>query len=158
MPAQYSFVTHWELKAPLEEVWNAIYNSLEWPQWWKGVHSVVEIQPNDESGINGIRSYTWKSALPYRLTFLMQLTEKEHLKRLKGIATGELEGTGEWHFSEQNGIVHVRYDWNIVTNKKWMNAFAFLLKPVFKFNHNIVMRWGGEGLAKKLGTTLLEEN
>lgn len=157
MPSHYSFVTHWELKVPLEDVWNAIYDSLEWPDWWKGVQSVVEIQPNDESGVNGIRAYTWKSALPYQLTFSMQLTEKEPLKRLKGIAFGELEGTGEWHFSEKEGIVHVRYDWNIVTNKKWMNTFAFLLKPVFKFNHNVVMHWGGEGLAKKLGTTLLKK-
>lgn len=156
MPAHYSFVTNWELEAPLEDVWNAIYNSLEWPRWWKGVHSVVEIQPNNDSGVNGIRAYTWKSALPYQLTFSMQLTEKESLKRLKGIAFGELEGTGEWFFSEHNGIVHVRYNWSIVTNKKWMNTFAFLLKPVFKFNHNIVIHWGGIGLAKKLGTTLIK--
>ena len=156
MPEQYSFVTNWELKASLEDVWETIYNSLEWPEWWKGVQSVVEIQPNDESGVNGIRTYTWKSALPYKLIFSMQLTEKEPLKRLKGIATGELEGTGEWLFIENNGIVHVRYNWNIVTTKKWMNTFAFLLKPVFKFNHNVVMHWGGEGLAEKLGTTLLK--
>ena len=156
MPEQYSFVTNWELKASLEDVWETIYNSLEWPEWWKGVQSVVEIQPNDESGVNGIRTYTWKSALPYKLIFSMQLTEKEPLKRLKGVAFGELEGTGEWLFSEHNGIVHVQYNWNIITTKKWMNTFAFLLKPVFKFNHNVVMHWGGEGLAKKLGTTLLK--
>jgi hypothetical protein len=156
MPAQYSFVTNWELKAPLEEVWDTIYNSLEWPQWWQGVKSVVEIKPNDAGGVNGVRAYTWKSALPYRLTFSMQLTENEFLKKLKGIAFGELEGTGEWHFSEHNGIVHVQYNWDIVTTKKWMNAFAFLLKPLFRFNHNIVMHWGGTGLAKKLGTTLLK--
>ena len=156
MPEQYSFVTNWELKASLEDVWETIYNSLEWPEWWKGVQSVVEIQPNDESGVNGIRTYTWKSALPYKLIFSMQLTEKEPLKRLKGVAFGELEGTGEWLFSEHNGIVHVQYNWNIITTKKWMNTFAFLLKPIFKFNHNIVMHWGGEGLAEKLGTTLLK--
>src|SRR5687767_9194614 len=125
MPAQYSFITNWELEAPLEAVWNAVYNSLEWPQWWRGVQSVIEVQPNDENGINGIRNYTWKSFLPYELKFSMQLTEREELKRLKGIAYGELEGTGEWFFTEKNGIVHVRYDWHIVTNKKWMNAFAF---------------------------------
>ena len=37
MPSQYSFETKWQLKAPVEEVWNAVYNSLEWQQWWKGV-------------------------------------------------------------------------------------------------------------------------
>jgi hypothetical protein len=37
-----------------------------------------------------------------------------------------------------------------------MNTFSFLLRPVFALNHNIVMYWGGKGLAKKLGTTLLK--
>ena len=155
MPEQYSFVTNWELRAPLEDVWNAVYNSLEWPQWWRGVKSVIEIQKNDENGINGIREYTWKSFLPYQLKFSMQLTEKEHLKRLKGVAFGELEGTGEWTFKQELGNVYVQYNWNMVTNKKWMNTFSFLLKPVFKFNHDVVMYWGGKALAKKLGTSLL---
>lgn len=155
MTQQYSFVTHWKMKASLQDVWNAIYNSLEWPQWWKGCISVIEIKENDETGINGIRKYTWKSAMPYRLTFLMQLTQKQSLKRLFGNATGELQGNGEWIFSEQEGIVHIQYNWNIITNKKWMNTFSFLLKPLFKINHNILMNWGGKGLAKKLGTELL---
>ena len=155
MPTHYSFDTNWELKASLEDVWNAIYNSLEWPQWWRGVKSVIEIQKNDENGISGIRKYTWKSFLPYELKFSMHLTEKEQLKRLKGVAFGELEGTGEWTFTHLDGIVNVHYNWNIITTKRWMNTFAFLLKPVFKFNHDVVMYWGGKGLAKKLGTKLL---
>ena len=156
MQKKYSFVTHWELKASLEDVWNTVYNSMDWPQWWKGVYSVKEIRKNDASGINGIREYTWKKYIPYSLTFSMQLTEIEPLKRLKGVAFGELEGTGEWLFSQQDGIVHVQYNWNVVTNKKWMNTFSFFLAPFFNFNHNLVMHWGGKGLAKKLGTTLLK--
>lgn len=156
MHEKYSFVTNWGLKASQQDVWDAIYNSLEWPQWWRGVHSVFEVQKNDANGINGIRIYIWIFFLPYKLKFSMQLTEKEQLKKLKGVAFGELEGTGEWTFIQHDGIVHVQYNWNIITTKKWMNTFAFLLKPVFKFNHNVVMHWGGKGLAKKLGTKLLK--
>jgi hypothetical protein len=85
----------------------------------------------------------------------MQLTEKDELKRLKGVAFGELEGTGEWTFRQEDGIISITYNWNIITTKNWMNTFAFILKPVFKFNHDVVMYWGGKGLAKKLGTKLL---
>ena len=101
MNEQYSFVTNWDLKASLEDAWDAIYNILEQPKWWRGVKSVIEIQKNDKKGINGIREYKWKSFLPYELKFSMQLTEKDQLKRLKGIAFGELEGTGEWIFTHQ---------------------------------------------------------
>ena len=136
MKKQYSFVTNWELRASLKEVWDAIYNSLEWPNWWRGVHEVIEIKKNDACGVNGVRKYTWKSFLPYQLSFTMRLTENEYLKRIKGLASGELEGMGEWFFSENNGIVHVRYNWNIVTTKKWMNNLSFLLKPVFQYTHD----------------------
>jgi hypothetical protein len=156
MAVKYSFVTKWQLKAPLQDVWDAIYDSMEWPQWWHGVQAVIEIEKNDARGINGVRNYTWKSVLPYKLTFNMRLTEKESLQRLKGIAFGELEGDGEWLFTEKNGIIYIQYNWNVVTTKKWMNTFGFLLKPFFVFSHNAVMHWGGKGLAKKLGTTLLK--
>lgn len=156
MAVQYSFVTRWQLKAPLQDVWDAIYNSLEWPKWWRGVESVIEIEKNDASGINGVRKYTWKSVLPYSLTFNMKLTEIEPLKRLKGVAFGELEGDGEWLFKQENGIVYVQYNWNVVATKKWMNNLAFLLRPFFVICHNTVMHWGGKCLAKKSGTHLLK--
>jgi Polyketide cyclase / dehydrase and lipid transport len=156
METQYSFVTNWEIEASLQEVWNAIYNSPEWPQWWKGVVSVEEIEKEDVNGLNSVKAYIWKSVLPYKLAFTMRLTEKEPMRRLKGIAFGELEGEGEWTFSEQNRIIKLQYNWNVYTKKAWMNYLSFVLKPVFKYNHNVVMHWGAVGLAKKLNAKLLK--
>ena len=151
----YKFITNWQIKAPLNDVWFAIYESTEWPAWWKGVKAVTTIKENDANGINGVRRYTWKSVLPYTLSFNMQLTEKRDFIFLKGIAFGELEGDGTWHFSEENGITKVQYNWNVETNKAWMNYFSFALKPLFKLNHDVVMRWGAVCLAKKLNATLV---
>ena len=153
---QYSFVTHWQIQAPLQHVWGAIYNSLEWPEWWKGVKSVKEIEKGDINGINSVKLYTWQSVLPYQLTFTMRLTDNEPLKYLKGIAFGELEGSGEWFFSDQNGIINITYNWKVYTNKRWMNIFSFLLKPAFVYNHNIIMHWGALGLAKKTAGILIK--
>ena len=36
------------------------------------------------------------------------------------------------------------------TTKWWMNTLAPLLEPVFRSNHDHVMRSGGEGLARRL--------
>jgi hypothetical protein len=36
-----------------------------------------------------------------------------------------------------------------------MNLLAPLARPLFEHNHNVVMRWGGEGLARRLGARLL---
>ncbi|MFA9408514.1 MAG: hypothetical protein ACERKJ_06725 [Candidatus Dadabacteria bacterium] len=38
--ASYEFVTIWR-EAPLQKVWNEIYHTEYWPQWWKGVIQVV---------------------------------------------------------------------------------------------------------------------
>ena len=151
----YKFITRWEIAAPINDVWYLIYESADWPTWWKGVQQVNTIIENDAGGINGIREYTWKSALPYKLSFKMKLVEKEDFKFLKGIAFGELEGEGAWHFMEQKGITKIQYNWNVKTNKAWMNYFSFILKPLFKINHNIIMKWGANGLAKKLGAKLI---
>jgi len=118
MDVKYSFVTRWQLNASLQEVWDAIYNSLEWPQWWKGAVSVIEIEKNDENGINGIRNYTWRSALPYKLNFNMRLIENKPLESLKGVAFGELQGDGEWLFTQRGSLVCVQYNWNVITTRQ----------------------------------------
>jgi Polyketide cyclase / dehydrase and lipid transport len=155
MSEKYSFVTRWQLRATINDVWNAIYESTEWPQWWKGVKDVKVIKENDASGVNGVREYTWKSVLPYELKFKMRLVEKDAPKHMRGEAFGELEGVGVWSLEEKDGITFVQYNWNVITNKAWMNWFSFLLKPLFKYNHDVVMRWGAEGLAKKLNAELI---
>jgi len=151
----YKFITQWKIAAPINDVWYAIHASEKWRSWWKGVRLVKVIKENDVNGINGIRTYTWKSFLPYNLSFQMKLTEKKDFEFLKGVAFGELEGDGTWFFKEENGVTKVQYNWNVKTNKPWMNYFAFILKPIFKLNHDIIMRWGAEGLAKKLNTKLI---
>ncbi|NCI50381.1 polyketide cyclase [Sediminibacterium roseum] len=155
MSAHYAFVTRWQIRAPLPQVWDAIYHSLEWPGWWKGVVAVRSIEEGDEDGIGGVREYTWRSVLPYQLRFSMRLTQNEKYKHLKGEAYGELEGEGEWFFEEKNGITYVQYNWTVFTNKKWMNWLSFILRPAFSYNHDVVMRWGAKGLAKKLDAELI---
>ena len=47
------------------------------------------------------------------------------------------------------------YEWNVHTTKAWMNVIGPVAKPLFAHNHDVVMRWGGEGLAQRLGCNLL---
>jgi hypothetical protein len=151
----YKFIARWQIAAPVNDVWYSIYESVDWPNWWKAVQRVTVIKENDANGINGIRKYVWKSILLYTLSFKMQMVEKTDFKYLKGIAIGEFEGDGEWYFKEENGITNVQYNWNVKTNKAWMNYFSFLLRPAFKLNHDVVIKWGVQGLANKLRAKLI---
>ena len=75
-------------------------------------------------------------------------------RSMTGDAHGELHRDGHWRLFEQDGVTAVTYEWNVHTTKAWMNALAPIARPVFEYNHNVVMRWGGEGLAR-LGCNLL---
>lgn len=154
--ADYSFVTEWRLEAPLQAVWEAILHSEDWPNWWQGVESVVELEPGNAQGIGNRRRYTWKSLLPYRLTFEIRTTRVEPPVALEGSAAGELEGTGRWRLSTDGPVTVVRYDWQVHTTKRWMNWLAPLARPLFRWNHHVVMRQGGEGLARLLNARLLK--
>src|SRR5918997_782176 len=149
--AAYRFVTYWQVDAPIEAVWEAIVHAERWPEWWPGVTKVVEIEKGADDGIGGIRRYTFRSRLPYDLTFDTRTTviEKPHL--LVGEASGELAGVGRWRLAERDGGTLVRYDWDVSTTRPWMNLIAPLARPLFEINHHAVMRWGGEGLGRLLG-------
>ena len=151
--ADYNFVTVWQFASPLAPVWELVYHSEDWPRWWRGVERVERIEEGDERGIGAVRRYTWKSKLPYRLAFDMRLSRVEPHALIEGEAVGELTGTGRWTFEEAGGLTTVRYDWNVSTTKPWMSLLAPLARPVFKWNHDVVMRWGAEGLARQLSGT-----
>ena len=155
--AKYEFVTIWRFHSPLAPVWEMIYNSDRWPSWWKGVERVERLKEGDENSIGSIHRYTWKSKLPYRLTFDMELTRVEPMSIIEGKALGELAGKGLWQLSTDGEVTIARYDWQVETTKAWMNLLTPVARPFFKWNHDVVMRWGAEGLARKLGVQLIEE-
>ena len=153
--AEYAFETVWHLDVPIDRVWDAIYDADRWPQWWPGVRESALIEPGDERGVGAVRRYVWRSRLPYTLAFEMRTALVEPPHRLEGEAIGELEGSGRWELAEEGAGTVVRYCWNVRTRPLWMNLLAPLARPAFAWNHDAVMRQGGEGLARLLGARLL---
>jgi uncharacterized protein YndB with AHSA1/START domain len=153
--AEYAFLTTWLLDSPREPVWEAIHDQANWPSWWRGVEEASELRPGDGDGLGSVSRMVWKSLLPYRVGFEVTTTRVEYPTLLEGQAVGELEGIGRWRLYEQDGVTAVLYEWNVRTTKAWMNLFAPLLRPAFEWNHDWVMRRGGEGISSLLGCRLL---
>lgn len=150
--AEYSFVTEWRLDAPIDRVYEALLDSLAWPAWWPAVTAVQEVRPAPagSDGVGSVRRYTFKGSLPYTLSFDLTVETVTPPLVLGGRANGELEGTGVWTLREAEDRTVVRYDWNVRTTRWWMNVLAPLAGPVFRSNHDFVMRSGEAGIRKLL--------
>ena len=147
--ARYGFLTTWILEAPIERVWDVLYDAARWPEWWRGV-----IRTEVLDGGSLWRT-TWRSRLPYELDFEFEILETARPHFLLGRARGELAGEGRWRLFEHEGLTASTWDWEVETTAAWMNALRPVAKPVFAWNHHWVMRRGAEGLARELGARLV---
>jgi hypothetical protein len=153
--AEYAFLTAWRVAAPREAVFEVLHASERWPEWWDGVESVEKLEDGDPEGRGSLGRYMWRSAMRYRLGFEMRITNVDRPRQLDGAAVGELTGTGVWRLYEDDGGTAVLFEWRVRTTRWWMNALAPLAGPVFRWNHDRLMRAGGRGLARRLGAELL---
>ncbi len=153
--AEYRFLTTWLLEAERERVWEAIHDQKSWPDWWRGVEEVVELEPGNENKLDSRTRMTWRSFLPYDLIFETHTTRVERPHLMEGEVAGELAGLGRWRLYEQEGTTAAVYEWNVRTTRAWMNLLAPVARPIFRWNHDWVMARGGEGIAARLGCRLL---
>lgn len=144
-------MTTWLVEAPIDSVWDAIYDAEAYPSWWRAVLSVTKLDQGGPDGVGRTDRFVWKAPLGYRLRFDLQVTTVRRPNRLGGVATGDLEGTGDWSLGQDGDTTEVRYDWNVRTRRRWMNALAPVARPAFKGSHDAVMRAGATGLAQLLG-------
>jgi uncharacterized protein YndB with AHSA1/START domain len=151
----YSFLTTWLLKGPRDAAWEALQDAERWPEWWRGVERVTLLDPGDDGRVGSRYRIAWRSRIPYELEFDFTVRHLEAPRVMEGDAVGELTGSGRWRLFQQDGVTAVLYEWNVHTTRPWMNVLAPVARPVFEYNHNVVMRWGGEGLARQLGVELL---
>ena len=126
-----------------------------WHEWWRGVVCTELLHPGADDLVGCCYRVEWRSRIPYTLRFDFTVERVEEPALMEGSAHGELEGHGRWRLLEEGGVTAVLYEWNVVTTKRWMNLIAPLARPFFEYNHDVVMGWGGEGLARRLGVRLL---
>lgn len=152
--ADYHFVSIWQINAPIERVWEEIYHAERWPSWWKYVIGVDELEPGAADGVGRRLRLLFRTRLPYTLGFDIRVTRVQPPSELEAEATGELEGTGRWTLTHADGGTLVRYNWDIRTARGWMNLLAPVGRPMFSWNHDELMREGGQSLARRLGADL----
>jgi hypothetical protein len=151
---EYHFVSIWRIKAPIEQVWEEISQADRWPSWWRYVADVDELEPGASDGVGKRLRLLFRTRLPYTLGFDVRLTCVQPPSKLEAEATGELEGIGRWTLTPASDGTVVRCNWDVRTTRWWMNLLAPAARPAFTWNHDQLMRAGGESLARRLGADL----
>lgn len=149
----YAFVTRWRIAAPVEQVWDEILHVERWTRWWRGLLRVEELEHGGADQVGRVCRFTWTGWLPYRLVVDMRSLRVRAPKRLESEARGSLEGQGRWQLTPANGQTLVEYEWRVRTTERWMNRLAPLARPLFIWNHHVVMRRGEEGLRRWIAHT-----
>lgn len=138
--SDYSFVTHWRIKGPIRTVFAILKDGKNYAKWWRPAYvSSEEVSPNRVLSLVRAR-------LPYTLTFVTEPVREIPPHEFEILAAGELAGTGLWRLEESGDWVDIDFLWNVRAEKPLVRWLSLFLKPLFKWNHDWVMRAGERGL------------
>lgn len=147
----YHFIDRWRVEGDLKEVADILEDANNLPRWWGSTYfEVKEIEPGEEHGIGKLISLHAGGWLPYTLRINFRTIESRYPHGFSMNASGDLEGKGIWTFEQDGPFVNITYDWTIKANKPIIEKLSFLLKPIFRSNHNWTMKRGEESLKLEL--------
>ncbi|MBS0461381.1 MAG: SRPBCC family protein [Proteobacteria bacterium] len=146
----FDLVSHWRIHAPVDRVWEALTNPAAWPHWWPYVRAVHTLREGGADGVGTLRRIDWATRLPYRIVIEVESIECVRHRRLRGRAHGQLDGEGVWLLRDEPGFTDVTYVWRVRLQRRWMRWLSPLLAPMFRWNHDGVMRSGEAGLRRYL--------
>jgi len=133
----YHFVDRWRVAGDIKEVADILEDATALSRWWGSVYfEVKELEAGEAHGVGKLISLRAGGWLPYTLRIDFRTVESRYPHGFTMEATGDLEGRGIWTFVQDGPVVNVTYDWTIRANKRIIRMFSFLLKPIFRSNHN----------------------
>lgn len=146
---RYRFVTTWEFDAAPEDVWTYVGDPLEWTSFWPGLE---DVRPLGREGGTPDYRLVFKSFLPYTLALDARIARSDPPRELVMDTTGELRGRGTFTLLRLGPrATRTRLVWETETTLLWMNLSAPVLRGLFEWNHDVLMRRAGNGLADRLG-------
>jgi uncharacterized protein YndB with AHSA1/START domain len=149
MPPAYRFVDRWTIPAQIERVYEAIGDPLGYERWWTDF--VIRSTGDAGSPQPGKRNELLvKAYLPYKVNFGLEVVEAEAPRRILSKLSKDFDGTGEWTLRETAAGTEATLDWRPSVNHALIRRLSWLLRPLFRSNHNWAMRRGERQLREYL--------
>ena len=147
-PNVYRFDESWSAAAPPEAVWELVADPGTYAQWWPQFLEITQL--NDVEGVGALVEVRVKSVLPYHMRFRLESTryEQPHLAEVQ--ASGDLNGVMRWTLAAAATGTRLSFHEEVYTEKRLLSFFAPIAKPLFAWNHRIMMKRGKQGLRDEL--------
>jgi uncharacterized protein YndB with AHSA1/START domain len=148
----YEIESQWRVLGAIGDVYAVLTDAEALPRWWPAAYSKVAIvaEGDPATGAGQVTDIVTRGVLPYDVTWRLEVLETRAPDLIRVKASGDVTGLGTWRLNESDGAVELSYLWRVRVGKPWMRTFERLLKPVFTWNHNWVMRRGELGLRAEL--------
>jgi uncharacterized protein YndB with AHSA1/START domain len=144
MAAEYVFVDEWDVDAPQERVFDALVDARTYPEWWTPVYREVDSDGTPGVGVSSRQKF--KATLPYTLSTVSTIVRMDRPDGFEVDVVGDLRGHGVWTFTQNDGKVHVRFDWRVHADRALLRMLTPVLRPVFRWNHNVAIKAAMQGL------------
>lgn len=147
----YEFMSQWRVTGTCADIYEILINGKDYPRWWPLVYlGVEELDAGGEHGIGKVGKLLTKGKLPYTLRWQMRITEVRYPHGFALDATGDFVGRGIWTFVQNGSDVDITFDWRLRAEKPLLRWLSFLMKPIFRANHQWAMARGEESLRAEL--------
>lgn len=148
--AEYTFVDHWHIRAPIEAVYRHVSDPRTYGQWWPSYDGIRILEDAPFPHVGGRAELLVKSPFGYRLRLEVETTEATPPTYLKTVSRGQLEGEGLWAFRQEEDTTHATWTWIVRTNHPLLNRLEWIAKPLFALSHVIQSGRGHRGLKRLL--------
>jgi hypothetical protein len=138
---RYRFHRVWHLDARPADVYAALERLPDYPAWWPEVREAVRV------GEDAVR-IRCRATLPYGLVFTSTEVRRDPVARvLEARLAGDLDGLARWTIGPAlGGGTDAVFDEEVVATKPLLRRLAPVARPVFRANHELMMRHGRTGL------------
>lgn len=147
---EYYMPTEWRVRGSVQEVYDICSDFLDYQRWWPEVYLNIQPAGIDEETKSERYALLTRGKLPYKLRWTSCKTHEDAPRTLSLKASGDLAGRGTWRFEQDGEYVIARFDWYVNAEKPLLKRLSWLMKPIFRSNHDWAMRKGLESLDREL--------
>jgi hypothetical protein len=125
-------------------VHEAVRDAGRFPDWWRPVYLAVRTE--GAPGVGQVAHHRFRGRLPYELKVTTRTVRDEPSTLVENDVDGDLRGTGRWTLTPRAGGTHVRFDWIVAADRRFLRVLTPVLRPAFRWNHHWAIARAREGL------------